>query len=78
MESEEGKKEIIVVYLRYSCGSLKLYNFMYNHKAKDFSVVCVDRKRKSLSDSKKCGCNSTVEHSPVTREVVGSAPSTAP
>ena len=39
--------------LTYSIhGSLKLYNFMYNHKAKDFSGLCLDRKRKSLSDSK--------------------------
>ena len=40
--------------LTYSIhGSLKLYNFMYNHKAKDFSGLCLDRKKKIFERFKK-------------------------
>lgn len=40
--------------LTYSVhGSLKLYEFMYNHKVKDFGCLCLNRKKKIFEKYKK-------------------------
>ena len=68
-----GKQNNNYHRLTYSVqGSLKLYNFMYNHDV--IETLFLGRKKRVFDKYINCARSSTVEYSPVTGEVVGSAP----
>ena len=71
------KKEGSAYTLTYSIhGSLFLYDFMYNRVTSGLSTKLFLLRKKRVFEKyvRIRGCSSTVEHSPVTREAVGSAP----